>query len=139
MRLFIHATDETYRQHIADELNQGRLSLARLTFGEISGHGWGFVGPWAQQALFPHKGTYAGVGGRARRHEQFALCRVWQTWTVAHHPNHRYPVHAYYAYGIAWRRSWGKWWNPACWRWVLLDHLGLSTWEVPAASNDADL
>lgn len=117
MRLVIHATNTTYHEFIADERNHGRLPLAWLTFGDINGLGWGFLHPWAQQAIFPHKGTLAGIGDWRRYHEPFLLLRLWPTWCDKRHPNHEHYIEGRYWHGIAWRKGWG--WRP---RRVLLDY-----------------
>ena len=40
MKRIIRVTDQSYRKHIQGQAD-GRLPLAWLTFGNISGHGWG--------------------------------------------------------------------------------------------------
>lgn len=127
MRWILRASDRSYRQAIQDPGNEGRLPLARLTFGCVSGYGWGFVHPWEQQALFPGKGNVAGIGNPLRHHEPFWILR-WRRACPAtspvsfKHPNHDYFIEGWYWYGWVWRAVWGKRWGfwPRA-RWKLLD------------------
>lgn len=122
MRWIIKATNKSYRHHIADEANEGRLPLARLTFGYITGHGWGFLHPWAQKAIFPAKGTPLGIGDPRRSHEWFFILRVSSQLAAFKHANHDYYIEGYYWHGWVWRVAWGKRWRfwPRM-RWELLD------------------
>lgn len=122
MRWILRASDRSYRQAIQDEANQGRLPLARLTFGYVSGHGWGFVHPWEQKALFPAKGKVAGIGNPLRHHEPFWILRIRTTQASFKHPNHDYSIEGWYWHGWVWRASWGKRWGfwPRA-KWALLD------------------
>ncbi len=44
-RLVFHVTDKSVRAAMAEDHDTGRIPRAWLTFGEVSGHGWGFVPP----------------------------------------------------------------------------------------------
>ena len=127
MQLFQRASDEAYREAIQDAANDGRLPLARLTIGFITGRGWGFLRPWEQKAIFPAKGTPAGFRNPDRAHERFWILRVRRAAPATSpvsfkHPNHDYFIEGWYWYGWAWRKAWGKRWGfwPLA-RWVLLD------------------
>jgi hypothetical protein len=119
MRWIIRATDKAYRELIHDEANEGRLPLAWLTFGYVTGHGWGFLHPWAQQAIFPTKGSIAGIEHPDRQHDAFFILRLRPHWREAHHQNYEHPIEGRYWYGLAWRRRWGPCWRA---RWALLDY-----------------
>ena len=81
--------------------SQGRILLARFTWGHISGLGWGFLHPWQQLALFPDKGTQAGIGHPDRFHERFFSARP-----VAVHRQPAAPAHGLVDRGplLAWHR-----------------------------------
>lgn len=111
MRLIIRASDEAYREHIQDEENAGRLPLAWLTFGNINGHGWGFLQPWAQQTIFPAKGSPRGIGHPDRQHEPFWILRLLPLNGVGKHKNQDYLIEGRYWFGLAWRKNWGKRWG----------------------------
>lgn len=121
MKWIIRASDGAYRAHIQDEAD-GRLPLAWLTFGSLTGHGWGFLHPWEQKAIFPAKGTPLGFGDPWRAHEPFWILRVRPLDASFKHANHDYYIEGRYWYGWAWREAWGKRWGfwPLA-RWVLLD------------------
>ncbi|HVJ24864.1 MAG TPA: hypothetical protein VM756_13105, partial [Burkholderiales bacterium] len=74
----------------------------------VPGHGWAFLPPWAQLAVFPEKGTETGVGHPNRHHERFAIVRVFPVWMSARHRNHEEAVAGRYWWGLAWRASWQK-------------------------------
>lgn len=107
MKLLQRADRDAYRAIIVDERAQGRLPIAMLTFGNIFGHGWGFLQPWAQLAVFPNKGTHAGVGDPERLHEPFWILRLRPTWTRAKHRNMDWEIEGRFWLGLAWRKSWG--------------------------------
>lgn len=121
MKLLLRATDTSYRAAIGDEANQGRLPLARLTYGLVTGIGWGFLHPWAQQALFPAKGTPFGIGHPDRPHERFILVRLRPTVRKVKHPRHAYAIEGRFWEGLAWRAKWGKRFGVPRFRRVLLD------------------
>lgn len=122
MRWILRASDRSYQEVIQDEANQGRLPLAWLTFGYVSGLGWGFVHPWEQQALFPGKGTRLGIGSYWRHHEPFWILRIRCEETTYKHPNHDWAIDGRYWWGWVWRPAMGKHWGfwPRA-RWALLD------------------
>ena len=111
MRWLFRATNASYRATIADEASEGRLPFARVMFGNLSGHGWGFLHPWEQKALFPEKGTPPGVMSPLRRHEPFIILRVSSLLAAFKHANHSYTIEGYYWHGRVWRKSWGKRWG----------------------------
>lgn len=124
MKWIIRASDKSYRAAIAHEANEGRLPIARLTFGFVTGHGWGFVHPWEQKALFPAKGTINSFNHPRSKHERFIIWRVWPTdWLMEFkHPNHGYYIAGRYWWGWVWRESWGyRLWFWPRFRWALLD------------------
>jgi hypothetical protein len=124
MRLICNVSDVRYRRMIRNPKNQGRFPPAWLTCGMVSGHGWGFLQPWAQIALFPAKGTTADYTRNPdRKHQPFFLLRLWPTWRSERHRNHADPVEGRYWLSLAWRRPWRR---P---RLVLLD---------PTARKDLD-
>lgn len=109
MRLICRVTDLRYRRVIRNANNHGRFPAAWLTFGHVSGHGWGFVQPWAQIALFPEKGSPADyTRNPARKHQPFCLLRLWPTWRSERHRNHGHPVEGRYWWSLAWRRPWRR-------------------------------
>ncbi len=111
MRWIIHATPDKYRELIQDERNQGRLSLAWLTFGYLNGHGWGFLHPWTQLALFPGKGRYGSNVDPASIHDGFLILR-WRSFEAAFkHPNHTWYIEGRYWRGWVWRAEWGLRWG----------------------------
>jgi len=103
----LRASDDVYRKAIRNPANHGRLPLAWLTSGYVSGRGWGFVAPWAQQALFPGKGTLAAVGNPRRHHDRFWLLRVRPQRMTVTHPSVDWPITGRYWYGLAWREAFG--------------------------------
>lgn len=107
MKILQRANREAYRALIKNEFNQGRLPLAWVTVGYIHGHGWGFLHPWAQLAIFPAKGTPAGSGNRERIHDRFWLLRLWPTWRSERHRNMSWAIHGRFWHGLAWREAWG--------------------------------
>ena len=110
MKRIIRATDQSYREHIQGE-DEGRLPLASLTFGKISGYGWGFLHPWEQQALFPAKGTPRGIGHPDRYHAPFIIFR-WRSFNgVYKHPNQDWYIEGRYWHGYVWRSEWGLRWG----------------------------
>lgn len=99
----LELTDEVVRHY----LGQGeRVPLARLTFGLVSGFGWGFLRPWQQLAVFPEKGTPAGIGHRHRHHERFWIRALVPHDGTERHPRHSWTVTGRYWEGVAWRASW---------------------------------
>lgn len=108
MRPWVRVTPSAYRKLIKKASNMGRFPIARVIYGYIGGRGWGFLNPWEQLAIFPNKGTLAGISDPARRHERFAIARVFPTWRTERHPNHEDPVTGRYWWGLAWRASWDK-------------------------------
>ena len=121
MKRIIRATDQSYREHIQGE-DEGRLPLASLTFGKISGYGWGFLHPWEQQALFPAKGTPSGIGHPDRYHAPFIIFR-WRSFNgVYKHPNQDWYIEGRYWRGYVWRSEWGlRWGFWPKFRYALLD------------------
>ncbi len=121
MRLVIRVSDKVYRDHIQVDANEGNLPLAWLLHGHIVGHGWGFLRPWAQQAIFPLKGSYGGIDHPDRKHEPFWILRLWPRRTVATHKNQIWAIEGRYWWGLVWRKSWGK--RRGIWRarWAFLD------------------
>lgn len=108
MKPFVRVTPSAYRRLIKQSRNMGRFPVARVIYGYIDGQGWGFLNPWEQLAIFPNKGTPAGVSDPARRHERFAIARVFPTWRTERHPNQEDPVTGRYWWGLAWRARWEK-------------------------------
>lgn len=111
MQLIMRATNANYRRVITDAANEGRLPMARFTFGYIKGLGWGFLHPWEQQAIFPGKGTLSGIGDPLREHEPFFILRVSSLLAAFKHANQDYIIEGYYWHGWVWRKSWGKRWG----------------------------
>ncbi len=108
MKLIVWATPARSREYIQDEANEGRLPLAWLTFGYLNGHGWGFLHPWAQQAIFPSKGRWGSDVDPASIHDAFLILRYWPAWGSHCHPNHEHPIEGRYWRAIVWRRRWGR-------------------------------
>ncbi len=104
-----HVTDYTYRQVIGDPASEGRVPHARLVWGNVSGSGWGFLRPWEQIALFPEKGTLAGIRSPARAHEEFIIRYLEPFADALRHPRHLHPITGRYWHGIVWRSSWKGW------------------------------
>ena len=121
MKLIIRATDRLYREHIHDEAD-GRIPMARLMFGNLTGRGWGFLHPWAQKALFQAKGTQFAIGHVDRKHEPFIILR-WRSFEGAFkHPNQDWYIEGRYWRGYVWRSEWGlRWGFWPKFRGVLLD------------------
>lgn len=126
MRLIIRASDEAYSKHIQNEDNAGRLPLAWITWGSITGRGWGFLGPWTQQAIFPHKGKPGSGSVPGRLHEPFLVVCFRRRWGFAHHRNHAHEILGRFGYGLVWRKSWG--FRP---RWARLDPEPGWRWLLP--------
>ena len=116
MRWLFRATDESFRKAIRNERNEGRVPMARLIYGYVSGHGWGFLRPWEQQALFPEKGTVGGVGHPDRHHQRFWILRLKPTQRRLRHRNHDYFIEGRYWHALVWRSGWGYRWR-YLWRW----------------------
>lgn len=114
MKLLQRANNKTYRKAISDEANGGRLPIARLIIGNIEGHGWGFLHPWDQIAVFPSKGTPGGFRDPMRHHERFWILRLSCRHMSLRHRNHDYDIEGRYWQGLVWRESMGPWWKP--WR-----------------------
>ncbi len=108
MRFRLKVTPSSWRKVAAHQDGDGRYPLAWMTYGYVKGHGWGFLQPWAQVAIFPEKGTEAGAGHPHRKHESFAIVRVFPVWMTAKHRNHDDPVSGRYWWGLAMRASWLK-------------------------------
>lgn len=104
----LHATPETYRHAITDPDNMGRLPVARFTWGFVEGLGWAFLPPWAQLAVFPEKGTRAGIGHPHRQHDRFFVRALAPVEGWMRHPRAEWSVQGRYWEGIAWRASWGR-------------------------------
>lgn len=97
-----------FRRVIADAHYNGRLPLARCTWGFVDGLGWGFLPPWAQLAVFPEKGTQAGIGHRHRQHEPFFVRALVPIEGWMSHPRMAWSVKGRYWEGVVWRASWGR-------------------------------
>jgi len=126
MRKILRATPQAFKQARRDRHMHGRLPLAWLTFGYLEGHGWAFLAPWAQEALFPGKGRLQAVGSPYRQHDWFFLLRVRSRVEEVQHPACSWPIAGRYWYGFAWREAWGyrRILGPLklpCVRWVRLD------------------
>jgi hypothetical protein len=112
VKLRLKVTPSNWRRLAAEdhepgtEGSNGRYPLAWWTYGYLKGHGWGFLPPWAQLAIFPEKGTQDGIGHPHRMHEPFAIVRVFPVWMTARHRNHEYAVSGRYWWGLAMRTSW---------------------------------
>lgn len=106
MRAFVRVRPSAYQWLVRDAKAAGRFPIARVIYGYLPGRGWGFLNPWEQLAMFPEKGTQAGIGHPARRHERFAIARVFPTWRTERHPNQEEPITGRFWWGLAWRASW---------------------------------
>lgn len=104
----VRVNASSYARIAADHFGDGRYPIAMVTRGYVKGHGWGFLQPWAQIAVFPEKGTEEGAYHPHRQHEAFAIVRVYPVWMTARHRNHEEEVGGRYWWGMVTRASWPR-------------------------------
>lgn len=86
---------------------EGRIPNAWLTFGNVSGTGWGFLPPWCQQAMGRHDrpGEYC----KWRLHAPFIILKLRSFLDLRPHffPTCQYGVYGRFYKAIVWRKGLG--------------------------------
>lgn len=85
----------------------GRLPSARVTYGEVPGHGWSFLPPFTRQAF----GIFRTPGFKNPdlQHDFFIIVRMNPRMDTRRHRNLVDPVTTRFFDGLLYMRRWGRW------------------------------